>query len=103
MENWEKLVFVLQFNNNFELSQFRQINAISCAASFEKFPVKLAQFLCQFLVQGNLHNYLDILHWLWKIGVGEEHLSRKKLIGFKLAAPSTLRQKQSSPQCFRLK
>ena len=69
--------------------------------------MKLAQFLWQFLVQGNLHNYLDILHWLQKISNGQRSSSgaafiKKNLIGFKLASQSTLRQKQSLPQCFRL-
>ena len=70
--------------------------------------MKLAQFLWQFLVRGNLHNYLDILHWLRKISNGQRLSSgaafiKKNLIGFKLASQSTLRQKQSLPQCFRLK
>ena len=72
-----------------------------------KLSPKLAQFLWQFLVEGNLHNYLDILHCPRKISTGRWLSSgafiAKKLIGFKLASQSTLRQKQSPSQCFRLK
>ena len=43
-------------------------NTLSCAISSLKLSPKLAQFLWQFLVEGNLHNYFDILpsenfHW----------------------------------------
>ena len=80
-------------------------------------------FLVRFLSRNYLRNWRNFFdNFLWKgiftitsiscTALGKfplagvwvrEHLSQKKLIGFKLASQSTLRQKQSPSQCFRLK
>ena len=80
-------------------------------------------FLVRFLSWNYLRNWRNFFdNFLWKgiftitsiscTALGKfplagvwvrEHLSQKKLIGFKLASQSTLRQKQSPSQCFRLK